>query len=64
MSEKNLNGNGVLDENGDNVEERLAEEVEKDFLRRQRERKPLERSWQLNMSFVSGNQYCDIDASG
>ena len=35
MSEKNLNGNGVLDENGDNVEERLAEEVEKDFLRRQ-----------------------------
>lgn len=64
MSEKNLNGNGVLDENGDAVGERLAEEVEKDFLRRQRERKPLERSWQLNMSFVSGNQYCDIDASG
>ena len=59
MSEKNL-----TDYEGKSAEERLAEEVEKDFLRRQRERKPLERSWQLNMSFVSGNQYCDIDASG
>ncbi len=54
MSEKNL-----TDYEGKSAEERLAEEVEKDFLRRQ-----LERSWQLNMSFVSGNQYCDIDASG
>lgn len=59
MSEKNL-----TDYEGKSAEEKLAEEVEKDFLRRQRERKPLERSWQLNMSFVSGNQYCDIDASG
>ena len=59
MNEKNL-----TDYEGESAEEKLAEEVEKDFLRRQRERKPLERSWQLNMSFVSGNQYCDIDASG
>lgn len=59
MSDKNL-----TDYEGKSAEEKLAEEVEKDFLRRQRERKPLERSWQLNMSFVSGNQYCDIDASG
>ncbi len=43
---------------------KLAEEVEADFLQRQQERKPLERSWQLNMNFVCGNQYCDIDASG
>lgn len=54
----------MTDYEGKSAEEKLAEEVEKDFLRRQRERKPLERSWQLNMSFVSGNQYCDIDASG
>ncbi len=45
-------------------EEELAEEVEKDFLRRQQERKALERRWQLNMNFVCGNQYCDIDLSG
>jgi len=45
-------------------EERLAGEVENDFLRRQQERKSLERRWQLNMNFVAGNQYCDLDAKG
>ena len=45
-------------------EEKLAGEVENDFLRRQQARKSLERSWQLNMNFVSGNQYCGIDAKG
>lgn len=45
-------------------EERLAEEVEKDFLRRQQERKALERGWQLNLNFVCGNQYCDVDGAG
>ncbi len=45
-------------------EERLALEVEEDFLRRRSERKALERSWQLNMNFVCGNQYCDLDAAG
>ncbi|MBD5632411.1 MAG: hypothetical protein HDP34_04200 [Clostridia bacterium] len=45
-------------------EKALAKEVENDFLRRQQERKALERSWQLNMNFVSGNQYCDVDDSG
>lgn len=45
-------------------EEKLAGEVENDFLRRQQERKSLERGWQLNMNFVSGNQYCDFDAKG
>ena len=44
--------------------ELLAEEVVADFLRRQEERRILERSWQLNMNFVSGNQYCDINSSG
>ncbi len=45
-------------------EDALADEVEKDFLRRQQERKALERRWQLNMNFVCGNQYCDVDLSG
>lgn len=58
MSEK------YLTDFGGEEAEKLAEEVEKDFLLRQQERKPLERSWQLNMNFVCGNQYCDIDASG
>ena len=45
-------------------EERLALEVEEDFLHRRDERKALERGWQLNMNFVCGNQYCDLDAAG
>lgn len=46
------------------AEEKLAEEVRNDFLRRQEIRRPLERKWQLNMKFVNGNQYCGLDASG
>lgn len=42
----------------------LAAEIEEDFLRRREERKRLERSWQLNMNFVCGNQYCDLDGAG
>ncbi len=42
----------------------LAREVREDFLTRQRDRKQLERGWQLNMSFVSGDQYCDISPAG
>lgn len=45
-------------------EERLAGEVENEFLRLQQERKGLERSWQLNMNFVGGNQFCDVDPKG
>lgn len=45
-------------------EERLAGEVENDFLRRRQERKSLERSWQLNMNFAAGNQYCGLDSKG
>ncbi len=42
----------------------LAAEIEEDFIRRREERKSLERGWQLNMNFVCGNQYCDIDGAG
>lgn len=44
--------------------EGLAEEVLKDFERRQNERRTLERGWQLNMNFVNGKQYCGIDRTG
>ncbi|MDE7181770.1 MAG: hypothetical protein K2O41_01885 [Clostridia bacterium] len=47
----------------DTVDE-LAKEVTEDFLKRQNERRFLERGWQLDMNFVSGNQYCDVNSSG
>lgn len=46
------------------AEEKLAEEVYNDFLRRQEERRTIERGWQLNMNFLCGNQYCDVNSSG
>ena len=46
------------------AEEKLAEEVTNDFLTRQQERRLLERGWQLNLNFVNGNQYCDINSKG
>ena len=42
----------------------LAREVEADFEARRAARRSLERSWQLNMNFIGGNQYCDIDGAG
>lgn len=45
-------------------DEALAEEVTQDFLRRQFERRNLDRGWQLNMNFVCGNQYCDVNSAG
>lgn len=35
-----------------------------DFKRRQEERRLLERGWQLNLNFIAGNQYCDVNAMG
>ena len=49
---------------GKSAEEKLAEDVFNDFLQRQEERRFTERGWQLNMNFISGNQYCDINSSG
>jgi hypothetical protein len=42
--------------------EELADFVNKEFERRQTERKPYELQWRLNMEFLNGNQYLDIDA--
>ena len=47
-----------------NAKDALAAEIEEDFLRRREERRSLERKWQLNMNFVCGNQYCDLDGAG
>lgn len=44
------------------AEELLCKEVEEQFLRLQEERKQLERSWELNVNFVNGNQYCTVAA--
>lgn len=46
------------------AEAELVEDVREDFKRRQEERRALERSWQLNMNFLGGNQYCDVNALG
>lgn len=45
-------------------EDKLAEEVTRDFLRRQNERKTMERGWQLNLNFVNGKQYCGVNRAG
>ncbi len=42
----------------------LVRDVEEDFERRRAERRELERGWELNMNFFSGNQYCDIAPDG
>lgn len=46
------------------MKDALVSEIEEDYLRRREERRSLERSWQLNMNFVCGNQYCDLDGAG
>ena len=44
--------------------EALARAVTADFLKRQEERRALERSWQVNIRFLSGDQYCGVLQSG
>ncbi|MDE5789085.1 MAG: hypothetical protein K2H78_01580 [Clostridia bacterium] len=45
-------------------EAELVAEVQADFKRRQEERRGIERGWQLNMNFLSGNQYCGVNTLG
>lgn len=42
------------------MEEAVCAEVEEQFYSLQRQRKSLERTWELNMKFVNGEQYCRI----
>ncbi|MBQ8447258.1 MAG: hypothetical protein IJX31_05725, partial [Clostridia bacterium] len=45
-------------------EQKIAQEVTDDFLRRREERRRVENGWALNINFFSGNQYCDVAPSG
>jgi len=47
-----------------NYEDNLVKEVLEDFRCRQIERKNFENTWQLNINFFLGNQYCYISPSG
>ncbi len=42
----------------------LAAEVAADFAARREMRRHLERGWELNMNFLSGNQFCDVTPEG
>lgn len=42
----------------------LAKEVQADFEKRRKARLSVERQWELNMQFVAGNQYCDVNSRG
>ncbi len=42
----------------------IAREVQEDFAARREARRQLERGWELNMNFVSGNQFCDLSPLG
>lgn len=44
--------------------EDVVKDVHADFARRQKQRRPYELAWQLNMNFVMGNQYCGITPRG
>ena len=44
--------------------EDVVKDVVADFNERQKQRRPYELSWQLNMNFVMGNQYCVVSPRG
>lgn len=44
--------------------EDVVQDVIDDFTARQKMRRPYELSWQLNMNFAMGNQYCNIGPRG
>ena len=44
--------------------EDIVNSVKADFAERQKMRRPYELSWQLNMNFLMGNQYCGISPRG
>ncbi|MBR2371500.1 MAG: hypothetical protein IKA90_01370, partial [Clostridia bacterium] len=44
--------------------EDIVSEVKKDFVARQEMRRPYELTWQLNMNFLMGNQYCNVNSRG
>lgn len=57
-----LNKPQMAEKTAPRFNEELADFVNKEFERRKNERKPYELQWRLNMEFLNGNQYLDIDA--
>ena len=48
----------------DSRDETLVANILEELKKRQEERRPLERQWQLNANFVLGNQFCGLDGRG
>ena len=46
------------------MERDLISSVLEDFEKRRKERLFLERQWKLNLNYLAGNQYCEIDFTG
>ena len=44
--------------------EMLVQDVLSDFEKRREERRSIDKRWELNMNFLCGNQYCDVNAFG
>ncbi|MBR2384489.1 MAG: hypothetical protein IKA99_02655 [Clostridia bacterium] len=44
--------------------EDVVRDVVEDFSRRQMERAQIEKQWELNLNYLSGNQYCEISSNG
>lgn len=44
--------------------EELINALYEDFYARQRERKMIEKQWELNLNYLAGRQYCEISARG
>lgn len=47
-----------------NVKNEVVETVLQEFHRRQAARRPFEITWQINMNFLMGNQYCNVGYGG
>lgn len=44
--------------------EELVAEIKEDFQRRREERRKTERQWELNLKYLAGEQYCEINGVG
>ena len=64
MKEKNSVASPDEKRKKQRFEEEVIAFIKDEFLRRQNERIKFERQWELNMQFLSGNQYCGVDGRG
>ena len=44
--------------------EEIVNQTQQDFEARRQQRLALERQWELNVNFLTGNQYCDVNGRG